>query len=164
MIFDMGAGSTKLHIIERGVLRSAHTINRGSQELTLAISRALTMPIGDAEHLKRTIGISHNVENKNIADIITLNLDYIFTETNRVILNYQKKYNKPIARVILTGGGTLLKGLLELARGKFQTEVILGDPFAKTEAPAFLEAVLKNAGPEFAVAIGLALKQLQEPD
>ena len=164
MVFDMGAGSTKLHIIERGVLRSSHTVNRGSQELTLAISRSLTMSVGDAEHIKRTVGISKDVENRNINDILTLNLDYIFTETNRVIYNYQKKYNKSISRVILTGGGCLLKGFLELARVKFQTEVVLGDPFAKIEAPAFLEPVLKNAGPEFAVAIGLALKQLQDAE
>lgn len=162
MVFDMGAGSTKLHIIERGILRSSHTVNRGSQEITLAISRSLGMAVGDAEHIKRTIGLSIDTQNKNINDIISLNLDYIFTETNRVIFNYQKKYNKSISRVILTGGGVLLKGLLELARTKFQTEVILGDPFSKTESPAFLEAVLKNAGPEFAVAIGLAIKQLQD--
>jgi type IV pilus assembly protein PilM len=162
MVFDMGAGSTKLYIIERGTLKASHTVNRGSQEITLALSRALGLPVGEAEHMKRTVGLSQDEKYKNMKDIITLNLDYIFSETNRVILNYQKKYNRSISRVVLTGGGALLKGLLDLARNHFQTEVVLGDPFSKTEAPAFLENILKNAGPEFAVAIGLALKQLQD--
>ncbi len=52
-----------------------------------------------------------------------------------------------------------MKGFLELARKRLETEVVLGDPFSKTEAPAFLEPVLKNAGPEFAVAIGAAFSK-----
>jgi type IV pilus assembly protein PilM len=164
MIFDMGAGSTKLNIVERGILRSSHTINRGSQEITLAISRSLGVTVGDAEHIKRTIGISNEPDNKNVKEIISLNLDYVFTETNRVIQGYERKYNKSVSKVILTGGGTLLKGFLDLARTRFQTEVVNGDPFSKTEAPAFLEPVLRTAGPEFAVAIGIALRKLQESE
>lgn len=164
MVFDMGAGTTKLYIIEKGILRSSHTINRGSQEITLALSRSLGASIGDAEHIKRTIGLSPEPDNKNVKEIISLNLDYIFSETNRVIGSYERKYNKSISKVILTGGGSLLKGFLDLARVRFQTEVVLGDPFAKTEAPAFLEPVLRTAGPEFAVAIGIALRKLQESE
>ena len=164
MVFDMGAGSTKLYIIERGILRSSHTINRGSQEITLALSRSLGVSIGDAEHIKRTIGLSAEPDNKSVTEVISLNLDYIFSETNRVIGSFERKYNKNISKVILTGGGSLLKGFLDLARTKFQTEVVLGDPFAKTEAPAFLEPVLRTAGPEFAVAIGIALRKLLESE
>ena len=162
MIFDMGAGSTKLYVIERGILRASHTINRGSQEITLALSRSLGFSVADAEHIKRTIGISPEQDNKNVREVITLNLDYIFSETARVMSAYERKYNKNISKIILTGGGSLLKGLLDLARARFQTEVVLGDPFSKTTAPAFLEPVLRTAGPEFAVAIGIALRKLQE--
>ncbi len=164
LVFDMGAGSTKLYIIERGILRSSHTINRGSQEITLALSRSLGKTVGDAEHIKRTVGLSAEPDYKEVKEITMLNLDYIFTETNRVISNYQQKYNRSISKVILTGGGSLLKGLLDVARTRFQTEVVLGDPFSKTEAPAFLEPVLRTAGPEFAVAIGIALRKLQESE
>jgi Tfp pilus assembly PilM family ATPase len=48
------------------------------------------------------------------------------------------------------------------AETHFQTEVLLGDPFGKTEAPAFLEKVLRETGPEFAVSVGIALRKLQE--
>jgi hypothetical protein len=33
----------------------------------------------------------------------------------------------------------------------------------KTEAPAFMRPVLEEIGPEFAVAVGLALRKLEEP-
>ncbi|MDP1624884.1 MAG: type IV pilus assembly protein PilM [bacterium] len=162
LLFDMGAGSTKLYIIERGILRSSHMVNRGSQDITLAISRSLGLPVGDAERVKRTVGISAEPDNKALAEVISLNLDYIFTETNRVIAAYQQKHRKNISKVILTGGGSLLKGFLDVARKRLETEVVMGDPFSKTEAPAFLEPVLRNAGPEFAVAIGAALRKLEE--
>jgi type IV pilus assembly protein PilM len=162
MVFDLGAASTKLYMIERGILRASHTVNRGSQDITLALSRGLGMTVGDAEHIKRTIGLSQDQEHKAVREAIELNLDYIFSETNRVIGGYERKYGKSISKVVLTGGGSLLKGFLDLARTKFQTEIVQGDPFAKCEAPAFLEPVLRTAGPEFAVAIGIALRKLQE--
>ena len=76
------------------------------------------------------------------------------------MLAYEKKYNKNISKVVLVGGGSLLKGLLERATANFHAEVVYGDPFSKTEAPAFLQPVLSMSGPEFSVAVGLALRQL----
>jgi len=76
-------------------------------------------------------------------------------------LDYEKKYNKSISKVILSGGGSLTKGLMDKISKNFSAEVVYGNPFSKTEAPAFLDSVLKNSGPEFAVAVGLALRQLQ---
>ncbi len=64
----------------------------------------------------------------------------------------------------MVGGGARLANIIELAEKHFQTEVVLGYPFDKTQAPAFLEHVLHDTGPEFAVAVGLALRKLQELD
>lgn len=159
MIMDIGAASTKVYIVERGVVKSSHTIVRGAQDMTKNISQSLGMPVEKAEITKREQGI---VGDKSVADILHLSLDYIFSEANRTLLNYEKKYNRTVSRVYLVGGGSALKGLSEVAKTNFKTEAIQGDPFAKLAAPAFLEAVLKETGPEFAVAIGLALRKLAE--
>jgi len=162
MIIDMGARSTKLYIIERGVLRASHIINKGSQDITLAISKAMSIPVSEAERLKRSHGLKGGPEYKELTEIITVNLDYIFYEANATLLNYQKKYSKNIKTVILTGGGVLLRGFVDLARIGFQTEVIYADPFGKLETPAFLAEEFAKAGPEFAVAIGVAIRRLNE--
>jgi Tfp pilus assembly PilM family ATPase len=70
--------------------------------------------------------------------------------------------NQSISELVLTGGGAGLKGLQDFAQKNISTPVRLADPFAKTQAPAFLEQILKEAGPEFSVAVGLALRRLQE--
>jgi len=162
MIMDVGAASTKLYVIERGVIRSSHTINRGSQDITLTISKSLGLSMERAEVIKRQVGVMG--ENKNLTDIIILTLDYIFAEVNNVLLSFEKKHNKTISKVILVGGGSILKGLADLAKNNFKTDAVLADPFSKVNAPAFLENILKETGPEFAVAIGLALRKLAEED
>jgi type IV pilus assembly protein PilM len=162
MIIDMGARTTKLYIVERGILRSSHILNKGSQDITLALSKALSIGINEAEHMKRVYGLSGGPEHKELTEIITVNLDYIFYEANSTLVNYQKKYNRSISKVILTGGGVLLKGLTDLAKVSFQSEVVYANPFGKLETPAFLEEQLQTAGPEFAVAIGAALRRIAE--
>ena len=162
MILDMGARATKLYIVERGLLRASHIINKGSQDLTLALSKAMSIPVAQAETMKRSYGLLGGAEYKDQKEIITVNLDYMFYEANAVLLNYEKKYHKNISKVILTGGGVLLKGFADLAKSSFQSEVIYANPFAKLETPAFLSDQLFAAGPEFAVAIGVALRRLSE--
>lgn len=162
MVFDMGASSTKIYILEKGVVKFSHIINKGSQEITMSISRGLNVTFDRAEHIKRNLGNSSPAEEKNVYEIVSLTLDYIFSEANSVLINYQRKFNKPIGKVILTGGGVAMKGVFELAKANFQTEVVMGDPFSKVEAPAFLEDVLKQTGLEFSAAIGLAIRKLQE--
>lgn len=164
MIIDMGASVTKLYIIERGILRASHIINRGGQDITMAISKSMSLSMVEAENLKRINGLKGGPEYKELTEIITVNLDYVFYEANATMLNYQKKYMKNISKVILTGGGVLLKGLTDLARISFQTEVVYADPFSRLETPAFLTEHFAQSGPEFAVAIGCALRRLSELD
>jgi Tfp pilus assembly PilM family ATPase len=79
-----------------------------------------------------------------------------------VVVNYQKTYNKNISKIFLTGGGANLHSLKEAIELGLELPVEKGNPFAKLEYPAFLENILRGVGPEFTVAVGLALRQLQE--
>jgi len=162
MIMDFGAGSTKVFIVERGVLKASHVINRGSQDITLAISKSMDISFDEAEKLKRAQGILENNGTTGISGVSSVTVDYIFAETGRFVLSYYKKSGKKLSKIILTGGGSLLKGIKEKAQSSFETSVTVADPFSKVQYPAFLEEVLKTAGPEFTVAIGLAIRKLQE--
>ncbi|MSU55606.1 MAG: type IV pilus assembly protein PilM [Candidatus Taylorbacteria bacterium] len=164
MIVDFGAGSTKLYIIDQGIIRVSHTINRGSQDITLAMSHSLNISIAEAENLKRTSGLSYKKDGTNVAQTMSATLNFVFSEANRVLLNFERRYNRPIANVVLSGGGINLKGFVEAAAAGFQAPILIADPFKKLQAPAFLDPVLKGAGPEFAVAIGIALRRLQETE
>ncbi len=159
VIIDFGAAKTKLSIVEYGIVRNFHVVNRGSQDITRNIAQALSIPFAEAERLKREVGLDEKA-NPKVAEIVRVSIEYIFAEISTVVLAYEKKYNKTISKIILTGGGALTRGLFESATEKFHSEVVYSDPLSKTEAPAFLETVLATSGPEFSVAIGLALRQL----
>lgn len=161
LLVDFGASRTKLSIVEFGMVRAYHTVDRGGADITDSISKSLSIPFAEAEKMKKEFGLYGNPAEKSLVDIIKLHIDYIFSETNNVLLGYEKKYNRTISKVIFTGGGALMKGVSEVAANNFRAEIEIGHPFSKVGSPAFLEKVLETMGPEFAVALGLALRKLQ---
>jgi len=161
LLMDFGASSTKLSLVEFGMVKNHHTINRGGADISSSISKSLDISFPKAEEMKKEFGLFENPAEKRLADIIKVHIDYIFSETNNVLLGYEKKYNRTISKVIFTGGGALLKGLKEVASNNFRAEIEIGHPFSKVGAPEFLGKVLETTGPEFAVALGLALRKLQ---
>lgn len=161
LLVDFGASSTKLSLVEFGMIRAHHTINRGGADISSAISQSLGISFSKAEEMKKEFGLFENSAERSLADIIKVHMDYIFSETNNVLLGYEKKYDRTISKVIFTGGGSLLKGLKEVASNNFRAEIEIGHPFSKVGAPEFLQKVLETTGPEFAVALGLALRKLE---
>lgn len=162
LVIDIGAGATKVSLVERGVLKRSHHINRGSQDITLAIARSFGVPIKQAEDMKRHYGTLGKKEDDTIRELVDLTSEFIFTQAAQVALSYERQQNKIIKKAILTGGGALLKDFVTDAQAKLEMEVVRGHPFSVVEAPVFLNDVLAQAGPEFAVAIGLALRKLEE--
>ena len=161
LLIDFGASRTKLSIVEFGLVKSYHTIDRGGSDISNSIAESMSIPFSEAEKMKKEYGLLGNPSEASLADIIKAHTDYIFSETNNVLLGHEKTYNRTISKVIFTGGGSLLKGLREVAANNFQAEIEIGNPFSKVDAPEFLEKVLETMGPEFAVALGLALRKLQ---
>ena len=151
-----------MYVVEYGIVRVSHIINRGSQDVTTGIAKSLGLDPAKAEEMKRSEGLTGATEDARKVALLTL--DYIFSEAGRVLLNYQKKNNKNVAQAILTGGGSVMKGIEELAEKHLEIDVTAGNPFAKVSTPAFLEDVLRETGSEFSVAVGLALRKLQDFD
>lgn len=161
VILDIGAGTSKLAVVDYGVVRLSHTISKGSQDITTALSRSLDVDFARAEQIKREVGLMEKETDGKIVSIMNTITDYIFSEVNKVIVIYQQKYRRSVSKIVLIGGGALLKGILETADKSFEVPVTLGHAFGKVEYPAFLDKVLKEIGPSFAVAVGLAVRQLE---
>jgi type IV pilus assembly protein PilM len=160
MIVDIGAANTKVTVVEEGIVRSSHLTNVGSQDITLALAHARGASMLEAEETKREFGLPGNPTDPTVAEVTRLAVERIFQEANRILTHYQNEKHIVIDKVVLTGGGALLKGIRELAAKNFETDVVYGNAFEKVEAPAVVEPLLKDSGPEFAVALGLALRKL----
>jgi type IV pilus assembly protein PilM len=166
LVIDMGAATTKMYVVERGIVRTTHLVTHGAQHMTENLERSLGYEFEKAERIKREHGLADSNafstdENEKIKTALLSTLDRVFSEANRVLLSYGKRYNKNVSRAILTGGGASLTGLATRAAEMLHTEVEVANPFSRTETPAFLDAVLKEIGPGFSVATGLALRELR---
>ncbi|MEK7576577.1 MAG: type IV pilus assembly protein PilM [Patescibacteria group bacterium] len=162
MLFDIGALSTKIAIIDQGIIRSVHHIDRASQAFSLAISQSLGIDFKRAEVMKRELGIVSRPESAGVRHTITPLLDSIFDEADRLRTNYRRKSGVTVDKAVLLGGGSLMPGLVDYAIERLGIEVLLANPFAQIEYPAFLQQSLKSIAPSFSIAVGLTLRALQE--
>ena len=158
MVFDIGAATTKTYVVERGVVALSHSISIGSQDITRAIASSGNLSLERAEALKKQEGI----EGGGPLGSPELVFSRIFASARRVLMQYETAHKRPITSIVLTGGGGVTRSLGIYAKNLFAIDVRVADPFARCEAPAFMRPVLKEIGPEFAVAVGLALLKLSE--
>jgi type IV pilus assembly protein PilM len=162
LVIDIGASATKVYVVESGVVALSHNIPEGGQDVTRTIASAHGLTVKKAESLKKEHGFTSKVDTGYTIKTIELVFSRIFEETKRVMHQYETAHNKSISGIILTGGGGVTKELASYAQSFFAITVTVADPFGKTQAPAFMRPVLSEIGPEFAVAVGLALRKIQE--
>lgn len=158
MIIDIGAASTKVYVVEHGIVALSHAIGVGSQDVTRSIAAASNLSIPQAEAMKKKEGLGQGSAPGNSELVFSR----IFSEVQRVLMQYETAHRKPVTAIVLTGGGGITKELAAYAKNLLSIDVHVADPFAKTEAPAFMREILQSIGPEFAVAVGLALRKLEE--
>lgn len=158
MVLDIGAATTKTYIVERGVVALSHSISIGSQDITRAIATAGNVTLERAEALKKEEGLGVQQAAGSPERVFSR----IFAAAHRVLVQYESMHHRAVTSIVLTGGGGITRELVTYAKNLFSVDVQVADPFAKCEAPEFMRSVLKEIGPEFAVAVGLALRKLAE--
>lgn len=157
MVINFGHQSTTVSIVDRGIVRLSHNFNRGSQQLTRAIEQSLGISRDRAETMKREMGLSEKVEEREITSVIAPLVETLLADVNRIMKNYNHTTSRKIQRIDFTGGGSQLQGIVELAASRFGVEVTRGNPFSRIVTPPFIQPMLQEISPSFSVAIGLAL-------
>jgi type IV pilus assembly protein PilM len=159
-IIDFGASATKFYLVNKGVLAKTHSVSMSGMALTNAVEKVLKINFSAAEERKRNEGLSIVADNPELEKEFTQILERGFREIYMVLKRYEEEENIRVERIILSGGGALLRGLVPYTQDLLSCPTKLADPFVKVAHPAFLEDVLKDAGPTFAVAVGAALNGL----
>lgn len=163
LVADIGAGSTKLILVDDGVVRGSHIVSMGGQDITLALARSQGISVAQAEEIKCRVGMVGEEEGRDVLAVAEIILANILNEAIRFVENYEQKYETKIVKIVLVGGGARLIGLEKIVAQKFPRALVaLGDPFARVDTPAFLAPTLKGLSPSFAVALGIALRGLEE--
>ncbi len=159
-IIDLGASATKLYLVHKGVVGKTHSVPMNGVELTTAISKILNIDFRAAEEKKRNEGLTVVADNPDLEKAFTQILERGFREIHTVIKRFEEEEGLQVEKIILSGGGALLRGLLPYTTDVLSCQAELANPFSKVAYPAFLEDTLREAGPSFAVAVGAALRGL----
>lgn len=158
LLVDFGAKSTRFAISDAGAIKATHNIEKGSQDISLTLSQSLGLDFERAEILKREVGLIHSPETEGIFQVTSQIVDIINGEGERFLLDWKRMGGQTISKVIVGGGGAMLKNLNDSIIKKYGVEVEMANPFSKVVYPAFLDRTLTEIGATFANAIGLALK------
>ena len=97
-----------------------------------------------------------------MGEILTPLVDLIIREIDKIFMNFRLKEKKEVEKVILAGGTAFLPGLLEYFKNHLtDKEIEIANPFLNIHFPPILEDTLKEMGPSYAIAIGMALRGLE---
>ncbi len=161
MIIDIGALVTSISIIEDGIPILNRSLDVGGATLTRAIATSLNIDQARAEQFKRDIGVVEGGNGGSIPKIIEQTLNPILNEVKYSLSLYQSQTAQGVEKVLLVGGSSYLPHLSEYLARVLNLNVYLSDPWFKVAYPVELKSVLEEIGARLAVAIGLALRDLE---
>lgn len=159
-IVDVGAKSTEICVVDNGLLRMSHNFETSGINITKALSQSLNLNFDQAEEFKTKKGIKLFASEKSAMDSILPLIDMIIFEIERININYQQRSGKRVQKIILSGGTANLPGLVDYVSNHMGLAVSVADPFSRISSSPVLGQILRDAGPTFSVAVGLAERNL----
>jgi type IV pilus assembly protein PilM len=160
LLVDIGARSTTISIIDKGALKTSHSFDTAGSDLTDAVARGFRVDFKEAEKMRREYGLLPG--EKNIQSSMLPLVDLILNEIQKVSQNYFQNENKEIKKVIMAGGSSLMPGLSDYFAKNLEKPMEIANPFSDVYYPPILEKILKEMGPSYAIAVGTALRGLEE--
>ncbi len=177
-LIDLGGGTTSIGVFQNQQLIYTDCIPLGGQHITMDIARGLNTPIQHAERIKTLYGsvlatsaderelidvplvgenemsAANQIPRSFLVNVIQPRLEEIF-ELVRERLEVSGYYKNTGRRVVLTGGGSMLAGVRDLAQAILDKQVRYGRPINIAGLPEELQ------GPGCATTVGLLLYPFQ---
>ena len=172
VLVDIGGGTTDIAIYCQGSIRHTAVIPIAGDQITNDIAMALRTPTIDAEDLKIQYGIARQdmadpttmidvpgvgdreprpMSKQALAAVIEPRVEELFTLVRGVVRD--SGYEDMVSSgIVLTGGTSLMPGMVELAEQVFLRPARIGAP----EYRGHLHEVLRS--PRFATSIGLLME------
>ncbi|KKR81238.1 MAG: type IV pilus assembly protein PilM [Candidatus Daviesbacteria bacterium GW2011_GWA1_41_61] len=160
LIINFGANSTDFAVVSKGLILLTRSIATGGMALTRAIAQYLNFEPLQAEEYKKVYGLSQEQLGGKIHQALKPLVDIIVTESQRVIQSFQTKYTQnPVKRMVLSGGGAKMPGLVIYLANNLGMEVQEADPWASIQKDRSIESKLEENTVQYVVAVGLALRE-----
>jgi type IV pilus assembly protein PilM len=159
LVISFGGQTTDLAVVKKGNLAFVRSLTTGGDAVSRAITADLKLDSAQAEEYKRIYGLDTTKLDGKVTMAIAPVVDIILAEIKRAVAYYQgKRPDDPIKRAVLVGGMAKMPGLVNYIAQALSTEVQLGNPLANISKSEKQAQEIGENLPNFAVAVGLALK------
>lgn len=159
LIIQLGAITTDFAIVSQGLILLTRSIATGGVALTRAISQSLNFELPQAEEYKKIYGLVEDQLEGKLYQIIRPVIDVVISEAKRVTQAYESQNpSMPVKRIVLTGGGAQLPGLVVHVANNLGLEVQEADPWLSIAKDPSIKAKISVGGALYSVATGLALR------
>lgn len=160
-LIDIGAASTNVIVVARGVPRLVRTLATGGQSVSEAVAASMNIAVAEADNIKRQVGVGFSApgELEAAADVIN-HVSQSMVESIRNTLAYYSSNNpgEQIELAILTGGGAYLNGLGQYIASVTRLPVAMGDVLGSlTIGRSASLAPYQGVEATLAVPLGLAM-------
>jgi type IV pilus assembly protein PilM len=159
-IVDVGAHVTNIVVHAAGETRFVRILPSGGRDVTNAIARALSIDDDVAERLKRGELVEESEITPDQAHEVSLQRATQFVDEIRSSLEFYTAQTQGarIERLLVSGGGSKLEGLLEILRQRIPVAVEPGRVFDRIGSQLSLSpGAQSEAEPVLATAVGLAI-------
>lgn len=158
LIIQMGTATTDFAIVSKGLILLTRSIATGGTSLTRALAQHFGFEVTQAEEYKKVYGLLADQLEGKVFEALRPVVDSILEETRRVVEAFHSKNpTNRIKRVVLSGGGAKMPGLVVYLANNLNLEVQEADPWYFITKDAAFKAKLIQEGPLYTVAVGLAL-------
>jgi type IV pilus assembly protein PilM len=156
-IVDIGATATSVIVHDNGEPLIVRTVPRGGAEITERIAARLHLPVEEAEAVKRRIGLD-GTEDRVAAEAVRESVRPLVSEirSSFAYLTAGDRQSQ-VTRLVLSGGGSLLPGLVAALGEALQVEVVLADPIIRLRHGRHGTASIERYRSCAAVSVGLTL-------
>jgi len=155
-LVDIGAAVTNVVVAAHGVPRLVRTLPSGGLNVTQAVASSLGVPLGEAETIKRELGVGSTPGHDPAAGVISEVTRTLVESIRNTFVYYQGSHpGAGIEGVIVTGGGAHLPGLGQFLSSASRLPVALGNPLVDIDRRK-LRADLTGRESRVALPIGLA--------
>jgi type IV pilus assembly protein PilM len=158
MVLDIGSTTTEIAIIEKGILMQTRSFPLGGIAMTRAVAQNLRLDQEQAELFKKKFGLSQDKLEGQVFRAIDPILKNILDEAVRSSKFYEEQFKQKVNRVILTGGVSRLGMISEYIKNYLGMEVSFGNPWTKVSFNPSYNDKLNEVAPDFATAVGLAMR------
>lgn len=160
LIVQMGATTTDLAAVSKGLIWLTRSISTGGLALTRALAQQFSFELAQAEQYKKVYGLMEDQLEGKVFEALKPICDIILGECKRVIQAFETKYpQNPIKRVVLSGGGAKMPGFVVYLANSLGLEVQEADPWYLIAKEKSFVSKLAQDAPSYSVAVGLALRE-----